>query len=239
MLIVTAGSDHRRYEVTIRFCEERCKAYGYKFKVYDLGGSGFGTPVSHDKLSSNLKGVRNTVKPTLILDAMNNTDEEFVAWIDGDATLIKRIDEIAADSSFDVGITVRAKRNIKKTHYINSGVLFFRNNAASRQLLQMWIDKMGPAPSETDVHAKAYCDQRPLEEGVLLPSIKVPLWDIFGTVNDVNGVRVKVFECTQYNNVLCIKREPDHDSSVKIIHFKGKLGKPYLSKEYLMGFLDE
>jgi hypothetical protein len=236
VLIVTAGSRHRRFELTICFCEEMCKEYGYQFKAYDLGGLGFGIPVNDLRLSSKHRVLRYSIKPKLILDTLNNTDEELVVWVDGDATLVGRIDEIDVDASFDVGVTVRPKRAIKKTSYINAGVLFFKNNAASKKLLQEWIMAMGPPPLDTtDPLIKVwYDDQTNLEEKILLPFIGDPLWDIIGTVHNVFGdIRVKLFDCTVYNNFMCVTENPQYDSSIKILHFRGTMAKPYVSTEYM------
>ena len=58
MMIVTAGSHHKPFEATIRYCEARCKEYGYKIDVYDLGGLGFGSPIKDVRLSSEFSIVR-------------------------------------------------------------------------------------------------------------------------------------------------------------------------------------
>ena len=207
MLCVTAGSKHRSFECTIRYCEARCKEYGYKLDVYDLGGLGFGTLIEDVMLTDH----RLFMKPVLILKSMLATEEEMVVWIDGDATLIGMIDEVQ-DGTFDVGVTVRPKTD-KKSNYINAGVVFFNNNDASKQFLRNWITAIEETRS----------DQIVLEE-ILLSAIGTPLWDIIGSVHDVGGARVKLFDCERYNNFMFRDEsgDPTYDPSMKIIHFKGR-----------------
>ena len=225
MLIVTAGSDHHpKYKRTIQYCKQECEKYGYKFQAYDLGGLGFGTPVTDVRMDSKFLTLRYAIKPELVLEAMQNTNEEFVAWIDGDATLIERIDELETDDSFDVGVTVRPKNKIKNSNYINAGVLFFKNNIPAQLFLSNWIAEMGSPPLNTETNPLEYCDQVILETKILLPTLGVPLWDIIGEVHRVHGARIKFFDCTQYNNFWS-HSGPDrmfHSSDMKIIHFKGR-----------------
>lgn len=244
MLVVTAGSHHKTYAKTIKFCEARCKEFGYKFKAYDLGGLGFGTPVEDARLASRHRTLRYAIKPELILDAMCNTQEEFVAWIDGDATLIGRIDELEADDSWDVGVTVRPPRKRKKSNYINAGVMFFKNCIESKLFLQDWIAAMGPPPLEAEKDpGAAYCDQVILEEQILMPSIRTPLWDIIGETHTIHGARVKLFDCTQYNNYWFHrgKDRMEYSPDTKILHFKGRhwaATKPTRWKGEVMHILD-
>ena len=130
MKIVTAaqGGLLKSYETTIRLTEKKCAEFGYSLDIFDLGNLGFGTPVDDSRMSSVHRINRIGIKPELILRSMNDTYRPLVVWVDGDASLIGRIDEVAADDSFDVGVTVRPKRRNKKTSYINAGVLFFKNN---------------------------------------------------------------------------------------------------------------
>ena len=229
MLIVTAGSDHHpKYKRTIEYCKQECERYGYGFQVYDLGGLGFGTPVNDVRMESRFLTLRYAIKPELVLETMYNTDEESVAWIDGDATLIGRIDELETDDSFDVGLTVRPKRDIKNSNYINAGVLFFKNNVPAQLFLDDWITEMGPIPLNIEKEPIDYCDQAVLETKILLPVLGVPLWDIIGEVHDIHGARVKFFDCTQYNNFWS-HSGPDrmsHSPDMKIIHFKGRHWSP-------------
>lgn len=222
MLIVTAGSDNYQFEKTIRYNKNKAKQFGYDFVVYDLGGLGFGKPVNDARIHSRFRRVKSTMKPELIHDAMISNKEKCVVWIDGDATLIKPIDEMEHEE-LDVGITVRLKGIMKKTHYINAGVLFF-NGPKGVQFVEEWIDEM-PAVPDLNIKIKPanYSDQQILEEKILLPAIQEPLWDLVGQVRGVRGFRIKFFPCEVYNNFWCIKA-PAYDygpGNAKIIHFKG------------------
>ena len=229
MLIVTAGSHHKDYDVTIKYCKKRCEQYGYKIKIYDLGSLGFGIPVDDPRLSTKYFTTRCAIKPELIRESVNETDEDFIAWIDGDATLIGRIDELEADTSFDIGITVRPKREFKKTHYMNAGVMFFKNNQRAKTFIDEWIAAFPPWPpidATTKKLIRHYSDQNVIEENILLPNITVPFWDNYNAVYTVHGARVKLFEGAIYNNWAAVSRKPFYDPSIKIIHYKGRRRTP-------------
>ena len=224
MLVVTAGNDKYDYQKTIRHCSDACGVFGYEMMVYDLGGLGFGEPFDDPRCTSRFRMVVSAVKPELIQGAMARAAPgEMVAWIDGDATLIAPIDELEADWSFDVGVTVRSKRVNKKTHYINAGVIFARNTAAGRWFIQQWKDMM---PHIADVNPeqkpRGISDQTILEEHLLLPNIDVVPWDAFNTVHTVLGARVKIFECDVYNNFNVVAPHVwIAPGRAKVLHFKG------------------
>jgi hypothetical protein len=211
MLIVTAG-------------QKKAKEFGYRFRAFDLGGLGFGDRIDDPRTMSRFRRVKSAMKPELIASVMAETTETFVTWIDGDATLIRSIDEISEENSWDVGVTVRPKREKKKTHYINAGVMFFRSNNASWRFVEEWCQEMPPIPDLTSNEKPVnYSDQQTLEENILLQAINEPLWDLVGQVREVRGCKVKFFPCEVYNNFWCIKA-PYYDhgpGKAKIIHFKG------------------
>ena len=230
MLIVTAGSQRpnkgKKYDITVRFCEKKCKEFGYDIKIFDLGGLGFGTFVDDPRNGHKWKEFRYAIKPELILRSLKETEEgELVAWIDGDATLINSIDEIEADNSFDVGITIRPRRNRRLTVNTNAGTLLFRNNEASRRLVQDWVDAMGPPQLDaTENPGSAYCDQTVLETQIIRSAIEGSLYDHVGETHMVNDARMKLFECKYYNNWWVHRMEvPDKSilsPEIKILHFK-------------------
>ena len=239
MLIVTAGSNNYPFHITIRYNEQKCKEFGYAFQVYDTGGLGFGTPVDDPRCESRFRRVKSAMKPELILDALTHTKEPLVVWIDGDATLIKPIDELLQDDSFDVGLTVRLKSSVKKTHYINAGVVMIKNNERGKQFVQSWIDAMPPVPPiNTAVKPPNYSDQQTLEEKLLLPNITVVPWDAFLSVHTICGARVKLFDCERYNNFWIWNGEHYRaPGETKVLHFKGHKMHRILSydKEFLSG----
>lgn len=221
MLVVTAGSGNYNYATTMRYCEAECEKRGYGFRAYDLGGLGFGIPHDDIRCTSNFRRVKSAMKPELILDSIYNTTED-VAWIDGDATIIDDIHEVF-DGTFDVGVTVRPKRQNKKTHYINAGVLFFKNNIESKLFLGDWIEAMGPIPDFANMTTKpeGYSDQATLENKILLPNIDGPLWDQIGSVHTVHGVRLKLLDCVTYNNYWVWREPVPPPNGAKVLHFKG------------------
>ena len=228
MLIVTAGSDNYAYYKTINYCKARAIEYGYSFVVYDFGNLGFGIPVDDPRCASKCSAEKYSMKPEVILDAMNNTDEKTVVWIDGDAILVNPIDEINEDSSFDVALTVRPKRSIKKTEYINAGVVFLKNNKMAKAFVTEWIEAFPEMP-KLDIVKKPpnygdYCDQTILEEKLILPNIEVVPWDAFHTIQKIIcGIKVKFLDCEHYNNYWLVRKSawkpPGKD--IKILHFKG------------------
>ena len=168
MLVVTAGNTMYDYKKTILYCGAACARFGYKTRVYDLGGLGFGQKVSDPRCESRFRSIVYSQKPGLILNAMDHAEpNELVAWIDGDATLIAPIDELE-DHAFDVAITVRPKVNRRKTSYINAGVFFVQNNERGRGFVQHWISQMPEQQAlNIDKKPKGGSDQEVLEEILL------------------------------------------------------------------------
>lgn len=222
MLIITAGSDNYLFNLTINYCGDRASEYGYEFLVYDLGGLERGYKINDPRCASRFRKVKSAMKPELILHALENTVESMVVWIDGDATLIRPIDEVD-DGSFDVAVTVRPKCSQKKTHYINAGVIFVKNNTKGRTFIKAWVDAMPQIPAlNTQTKPLNYSDQQTLEERILLPNIDTPFWDSIGRVYKINGVRIKLLDCERYNNFWLMRTPitaPSEDT--KILHFKG------------------
>ena len=221
MLVVTAGNNKYDYQKTIRFCLDKCKQFNYKTIVYDLGGLGFGYPVNDSRCTSAHRNIVYSMKPELILDAMQYASPtELVAWIDGDATLIAPIDELETDI-FDVGVTVRPKVNRRKTSYINAGVFFVRNTYNGKQFMKYWISQMPAVPPlHTKQKPKGYSDQEVLES-ILLSSVEVIPWDAFNTTHSVAGANLKILEGDIYNNLRVHEPETREAPGIaKILHFR-------------------
>ncbi len=221
MLVVTAGSSNYPYRKTIRYCKKQCNKFGYDIRIYDLGDLGFGIPFNDPGETREWRHAVYCMKPDIILDALKNTGSELVVWIDGDATLIDSLDELEADLSFDIGVTIRPKVNKKRTPYVNAGIFFVRNNEAGKGFVEHWRSRI----SELNkiVTSKTYCDQLVLEEDILLPNVDVVPWDAFNSIHMIQGARVKLFEGAIYNNWWAHAKEtwgPPNGS--KILHFKGR-----------------
>ena len=219
MKIVTAGSNTYAYHKTINFCKENAEKFGYDMKIFDLGGLGFGDIVTDRRCESAIRQPKIAMKPELILKVLRYSTGT-LAWIDGDAILIRPIDDIEKDDSFDVGVTVRPKARVKKTQYINAGIIFVKCNKAAEWFLNWWIGSIPITPDDLTRKHAGYCDQTVLEEKLILPNIKVVPWDAFHTVHEINGVRVKFFDCARYNNFWLHEQwlEPGWDT--RILHFK-------------------
>jgi hypothetical protein len=223
MLVVTAGNSRYDYQKTIRHCADACGVFGYEMRVYNLGGLGFGHPVSDPRVKSGHRDIVSYKKPELILDAMDYAaPNELVAWIDGDATLIAPIDELEEDT-FDVGVTVRPKRARRKTDYNNAGVFFVRNNERGRAFMQHWISLI-PKTVVPDDQPKpvGITDQKFLDE-MMLSSMDVAPWDAFNTTHIVEGATLKILEGEVYNNLDVHTPETwAPPGRAKILHFRNK-----------------
>lgn len=240
MLVVTAGSGQYPYHLTIEYCRDRCEEYGYNFKVYELGGLGYGIPVDDVRCIDGISRLfRIALKPELILETLLETEEKTVLWIDGDATLIKPVDELDEDDTWDIGITIRPARKRKKTEYLNAGIFFAKRNDAGIGFMQQWTDAMPDTPKDLTVKPKHYCDQEVLEEKLILPAIDVVPWDAIGTVHKICGARVKFFDCEIYNNYAKtrVQRWAEGPGQAKILHFKGH--RMHRLPEYRKEFLNE
>jgi len=236
MRIVTAGSDHYKYRLTIDYTLESAKKFGYDTSVYDLGGLGIGAVVDDRRCDSPIRQPKFSLKPELALwsaEASTGT----VAWIDGDAILLRNIDDIDQDDTFDVGFTVRPKARVKKTHYINAGVFFVKCNDAAIRFMKLWIKNIIPAPEDLTIKHQGFCDQEVLEEKILLPALGVSLWNLVGKVFVVNRARVKFFDCARYNNFWLHEQWVAPMPETRILHFKNHSMKklPAYRKEFLDG----
>lgn len=222
MMILTAGD--RKFKSLVQTSWNQTKKFGYSMFVYDLGGLGFGKPMTIDhrlfrengyywELDGGIRapGVH---KPRMIKDYLVNHCKmnEFVAYLDGDAILIDRIDEVIGD--YDVGVTVRSPSEIEELKrifngqprlyegYINNGVMFFRKTEATLNFIDHWV-------RETD---RLKTDQLGLNR---LLEDHFPV--IANQIIACRGVRVRTFDTRIYNNYYFLKGE---QKDAKILHFK-------------------
>lgn len=222
MKILTAGN--KDFKPLILKSLEKIKEFNYESVVYDLGGLGFGKEFKVDEKDFNrpkVSPVPATFKPKIIKDCLENMKKDrTLVFLDGDAFLMKNIDEIEYDN-YDIGITVRTEHEVKRYKdyrpkgSINSGVIFLRNTKITMEFIDAWIDKT-------------------LEEN----SDQISLNSLLGDCVDVlkydetirkdglkDGLKVKLFRTTVYNNYY-----PDFDiDKTKIRHLKGNT----MKKEFL------
>lgn len=184
--VVAGDSNFRRYTKTAKFS---CEKFGYEVLVYDLGGLGHGkkfiTPVS-EQANRKIPG-----KPLILLDALDSIEpDDFLVWLDSDATLLDRIDEVT-DGDYDIGVTFRKNS-------INAGVVFIRNTDSARIFLKLWSERVRKSDQEA---LNSLCPV--FEEELNKTVIR-------------NETKIKVFPCKIYNNFFFNKPQED----AKILHYK-------------------
>lgn len=201
--VVIAGD--KNFEAYVKKGKETTENLGYKTLVYDLGGLGYGRPftgrVSHEV------NAKIPCKPHIILDALNFiNDNEYLVWLDADALIIEKIDEIQED--YDIAVTVRQPKAVENTLPINAGIVFVRKTPQALKFINEWIFL-----SNQDIS-----DQPPLNK---LASVVCA--DIGSTVVR-NDVKIKVYPCAVYNNFYFAKKDRP---GIKIKHYKSKLRNLY------------
>ena len=177
------------------------KNVGYETVVYDLGGLGYGIPF--DARVSPKVGAKIPSKPAIIMETLKTVAEgDYVVWIDADALIEKRIDEIMFD--YDIGVTVRQRKQKENSLPINAGIVFVRKTPTALKFVKEWIK---------------LCDTGVSDQQELNKLCKVTTKDTNTTVVR-NNTRIHVFECKIYNNVYFGKKKTPH---AKIKHYKSKL----------------
>lgn len=199
--IISIVAGDAKFKKYVDKAAESCRAAGYDTIVYDLGGLGYGKPFNA-RVSPQI-GAKIPSKPGIILDAINEIDEyDYVAWIDADALVQKRFDEVMED--YDIGVTVRQPKQKENSMPINAGIVFVRKTNQAIKFLNQWIKLC-----ETGVS-----DQQELNK-----LCSVTTQDM-NTLVERNGTRIKIFPCAIYNNVYFAKKKVPN---AKIKHYKSKL----------------
>lgn len=197
--VVIAGD--KNFSAYVKKGKETTESLGYEVLVYDLGGLGFGKPF--EGRVSDAVNAKIPCKPHIIFDALNYVEPgEFLVWLDADALIDERIDEIEED--YDIGVTVRQPKAVENIMPINAGIVFVKKTEPAKKFLKDWIDLCN-----NDIS-----DQPPLNK---LASV---VCDDIGKTVDRNGTRVRVFPCAIYNNFYFAKK---NKPGIKIKHYKSKL----------------
>ena len=196
--VIAGDSNFKKY---VDKAAAHCRSVGYEPVVYDLGGLGYGIPFE-GRVSPQV-GAKIPSKPGMIKETLKNVEYgEYVVWIDADALIEDRIDEIMFD--YDIGVTVRQPKQIENSLPLNAGIVFVRKTPAALMFVDEWIKLC-----ETGVS-----DQQELNK-----LCQVTTKDTNKTVVR-NNTKIHVFECRIYNNFYFAKKPAPH---AKIKHYKSKL----------------
>jgi len=208
---------------TIRMAEE-C---GYIADVYDLGELGMGEPFRVEDRAFLEKGhyeheviegykSKSLFKPALVKHCINKF-KDLVVYLDGDAELRGSIDEIDS-GDYDVGVTVRHKSELQGKWYeehqdivkfVNAGVIFFNNTPATAKFLDAWERLTDEVGNDQMALNQLTCQDHQPE---------------IGSIEIINGVRIKYFSCLKYNFYYFDEKLP---RGAKVYHFKGTVRQLY------------
>ena len=137
ILVVIAG-DHR-FRPYVENADRTTRALGYQTLVFDLGSLGMGEPFQGRVSNTPLHTI--PCKPHMLRQACGRVPENsYVVWLDADAIMQDRIDEMRLD--YDIGVTMRTKfSKDPRVGAINAGIVFVRNTAPARRFLDRWAVK--------------------------------------------------------------------------------------------------
>jgi hypothetical protein len=204
IVVVLAGD--KNFLPYVEKGKKTTEALGYVTDVYDLGGLGFGTPFVGRV--SDAPNAKIPCKPRIILEALKKVDDhDYIVWLDADALIQQKIDEIKED--YDVAVTVRAPKSVEHSLPINAGIVFVRKTPAAIKFVEQWME----------LAEQGVSDQPPLNNLCAVNSK-----DRDSTVIR-NGAKIKVYKCEVYNNFYKQGKMINgvNPSSVKIVHYKTKL----------------
>jgi hypothetical protein len=201
--VLIAGD--KNYRAMIENAKRTTEELGYPTIIYDLGNLGFGK--QFDGRVSNIPLQTIPCKPHLLADALLGLpDNHYLVYLDADAIMQSRIDEICED--YDIGVTLRAKpAPDPRVSAINAGIVFVRNTQPAREFLQIW--------------AKT-ADELNGDQWALNTLTQLQKEDLGQTVIKHN-TRIRCFPCTVYNNFYF----KGDQSMAKILHYKSKHRKRY------------
>ena len=201
-VLIAGDANFRPY---IENAKRTTEALGYPTVIYDLGDLGFGK--KFDGRVSNIPLQTIPCKPALLLDALQTVaTDEYLVYLDADAIMQTRIDEICQD--YDIGVTLRAKpAPDPRVSAINAGIVFVRNTLPAKEFLQAWnLRAMELNGDQWALNTLTELSKDDMDKTVMR-----------GTT------RVHCFPCMIYNNFYF----KGDQSSAKIIHYKSKHRKLY------------
>jgi hypothetical protein len=198
-ITVLIAGDHR-FRPYVANARRTTEALGYTTMVFDLGDLGFGEPFEGRVSDVPLHTI--PCKPRLIRKALERVPaNDYVIWLDADAIMQARIDEIC--QNYDLGVTMRTKiGNDPRVGAINAGIVFVRNTAATRRFLDVWAAKSDLLDGDQSaLNALIPLEKEDRDQCVMR-----------------QGMKVQVFPCAVYN-FFDFKNDT---SGAKIIHYKSK-----------------
>jgi hypothetical protein len=194
---------------------------GYAPILYDLGGLGYGKyydPAQDVEMArgsgviSSPNFIANSIwKPKIILDALENTNEKHLVWMDADAFCIRPIHQ-TFQLNFDIAVTIRPPSENEHSSwpmfdgYINAGVIFFRNNESTKELVRQWIDAIP--------HTQTRTDQEALNVVMEAPRMRKH-YRVYRTMSLIPKMSLP----TEIYNYYYFPLEPK--DRTKVLHFKG------------------
>jgi hypothetical protein len=198
MLVVIAGNQN--FRPYVENADRTTRALGYETLVFDLGDLGMGEPFRGRVSDIPLHTI--PCKPHMLREACQRTQENtYVVWLDADAIMQARIDEIQLD--YDIGVTMRTKfSKDPRVGAINAGIVFVRNTTTTRRFLDIWAAKSEVLDGDQSaLNALIPLDKQDKDQCVIR-----------------QGIKVQVFPCAVYN--FFDFKNDSHQA--KIIHYKSK-----------------
>jgi len=174
--------------------------------VYDLGNLGIGKKL--ELSTSYTANQKFPKKPLVLLDALENVKEgDNLIWLDCDTLIVDRIDEVF-NTEFNIGVTIRKRKSKKiQESWINSGVIFLKNNYETTQFVKDWLT------ASEQMNGDQFSINSLIKLKTPNPNDKIK----------VKNVNVQLFPCWIYNNFYF----NDDQSEAKILHYKTDVRKFY------------
>lgn len=130
-------------------------------------------------------------KLIFLIEQLEQGDDDLL-WIDGDCLINKSIDFHKVMQGCDIAMTLRDindRSNTKERQrdgYLNSGVIFMRNNQASKSFLKECRKKLLCAVYDQEAFNIILLEQSKLEQ--------------YGEIVNIKGALIKILNCREYNN---------------------------------------
>lgn len=205
---------------------QNARRFGYVPVIYDLGELGIGELYYEEDETFQKEGYYREVqqgyqskslfKPDIVQKCLEEHND-FTVYLDGDALLYKRIDEVEGND-YDIGVTLRPPFEMesqwyedhkKIVRYLNAGVIFINPTPAALQFIKLWKIRTAEVGNDQQALNELACpDEYPENNSII----------------ELNGARIKYFPCQIYNNYYF---DEGVVKGLKILHFKGVVRRYY------------